>query len=303
MGLFDRWSGRGVGTGALEAQLEQAKTVLERSYATLGRRYYQSCQGAAPGPEEETLFRAIAAGEQQVKACEQEVLAARGQRRCPHCGEIISNQVLFCSNCGKRVAGENQIPCPHCRKLITKDALFCKYCGHPVNGGARFGTESAPVRFCSACGGKVEEPDAEYCPECGAPVPRARQAKPTAERVCPNCGAAVRPGERRCPSCGLSVGQDGVPEENAQLPHDRREPHDTQRPLQPGRPAERPQPPFRRPDEQEWPEEPGTRLWTPETDEDVAADGQRTCPKCGNTIAPDESFCNQCGSPAPLRRE
>ncbi len=279
MGLFDRQGGRSIG---LDAQLNQAKAALERNYAALGRAYYRR-HAAAASPEEEELFARIAAAEEMVRNQERKVLAERGQRRCPHCGEIISNQVIFCNNCGHRVAGEDEIPCPNCRKLIDKHVAFCKFCGKAVEGAGQR-REPAAVQFCAACGAKVEDPGAAFCPNCGTPMPRGQTpaSAPVRQPACPDCGTLLKPGERFCPNCGYRM--------------------DVQRDDSPGGQAFHLAPELE--DQLETPdgtEEPKTKIWSPADDEETGPDGGggRVCPECGHAIEPDEAFCNQCGCPVP----
>ena len=51
--------------------------------------------------------------------------------------------------------------CPHCHKPLQAGATFCAYCGMAV--------ERKP-RVCARCA-TVAMPDAQFCPNCGAPFP------------------------------------------------------------------------------------------------------------------------------------
>ncbi len=63
---------------------------------------------------------------------------------------------------------------------------------------------------CPECDARVE-PDDEFCPECGADLPRRRQRETQRRQVerCSVCGEEWDTGEEYCPSCGVSIYGDG----------------------------------------------------------------------------------------------
>ena len=61
---------------------------------------------------------------------------------CPKCGEELEDGVVFCTNCGEKLAS------------------VCPKCGKSLKPGAK---------FCSGCGAKLE-PDEEFCSQCGTAV-------------------------------------------------------------------------------------------------------------------------------------
>lgn len=44
---------------------------------------------------------------------------------CPHCGETINSEMLFCSKCGKPVKKE----CSHCKHINNHKSEYCEKCG------------------------------------------------------------------------------------------------------------------------------------------------------------------------------
>lgn len=69
--------------------------------------------------------------------------------KCKNCGQINSEQVNFCTNCGSKIEQEIQekvknvyipdakdtIYCEHCGKAISKDAYLCPGCGYLTEHG------------------------------------------------------------------------------------------------------------------------------------------------------------------------
>ncbi len=54
-------------------------------------------------------------------------------------------------------------------------------------------------RFCSVCGSSYE-PNAQFCPNCGAVIPHK-----DVQKICPNCNASVQWGTKFCPKCGNKI--------------------------------------------------------------------------------------------------
>jgi uncharacterized OB-fold protein len=112
----------------------------------------------------------------------------------------------------------NTIACPNCGQQVQEDATFCEHCGAPMAAPSRAADAPGGERRCPRCGASVLATDA-YCSHCGAAlaVAPAPTAPPVPDDVqgqivtsgatfsaatCPNCGAAVQPGDRYCDNCG-----------------------------------------------------------------------------------------------------
>lgn len=121
----------------LAVDLRAARSELEKSYAELGRAYYESLSG---GEVPQTLV-------DRVKNClaEIETLTALRDRpaksmRCPSCGTMQEDGARFCSCCGKRMPEEAPaLP----EEEETDDAEYCADCGAMRRGD---------VQFCPVCG-------------------------------------------------------------------------------------------------------------------------------------------------------
>jgi hypothetical protein len=59
--------------------------------------------------------------------------AGKGTAACPACGPRPEPDALFCSDCGRSLAGP---ACGACGAALRGDAKFCERCGAPVAGAA-----------------------------------------------------------------------------------------------------------------------------------------------------------------------
>lgn len=50
-------------------------------------------------------------------------------RQCDHCGALLDDDALFCTNCGKKVEVSSGRKCPSCGATLDEDGLFCTECG------------------------------------------------------------------------------------------------------------------------------------------------------------------------------
>ncbi len=83
--------------------------------------------------------------------------------------------------------------CPKCHSEIPDpDAKFCPTCGADLQ------TVREP-QVCKKCGASIPDPDVKFCPKCGADL----QAE-TESWVCQKCGTENSPGAAFCASCGIS---------------------------------------------------------------------------------------------------
>jgi hypothetical protein len=68
---------------------------------------------------------------------------------------------------------------------------------------ARAGALAAGRVVCTNCG-RPALPEDKYCGHCGAPLPEAKRATPTAS-YCPNCGRPHEPDDQFCAGCGQAL--------------------------------------------------------------------------------------------------
>jgi len=61
--------------------------------------------------------------------------ASAGERKCPHCAELIKVEARVCKHCRRDVApvpARTERPCPSCREMNPLERTFCAHCGAPT---------------------------------------------------------------------------------------------------------------------------------------------------------------------------
>jgi membrane protease subunit (stomatin/prohibitin family) len=77
-------------------------------------------------------------------------------KRCPDCKLEFTDEVRFCSECGKPLVS-SVMACPSCSREISSDSKFCPFCGGKA-------VLTRPV--CPKCMTE-NDPDTKFCKECG----------------------------------------------------------------------------------------------------------------------------------------
>ena len=118
--------------GRLNGVIADREKELEKRYAALGRRYYES--GGALAPEEaDELTGAVRALAEEIEGCREEIRRLRERGKCPACGVELPQGAAFCPACGAPVPApqpeEPQQVCPACGKAVGEENRFCNYCG------------------------------------------------------------------------------------------------------------------------------------------------------------------------------
>lgn len=63
-------------------------------------------------------------------------------KKCPNCGETLTENAHFCASCGYSLANF----CPNCGTIHNKDARFCAKCGHAFVKEVKATTNMSPVK-------------------------------------------------------------------------------------------------------------------------------------------------------------
>lgn len=210
---------------------------------------------------------------------------------CPHCGNVLQDDAVFCDQCGARVSGvpaETATAAPAASaSQATPMSLTNPASGAVLCPGC--GAENLPGEmFCAECGTPLEAPTPEPVapqetvtpaealapiePATAAPSP-AEDAAPSAETdsaeaatpaqepglTCAACGAQVRPGDAFCFACGARLADQHAP-------------------------AATPAP------------APETVVVAPTPAPVEAATPAYECPSCGAKVQPGDLFCDFCGA-------
>lgn len=117
-------------------------------------------------------------------------------KKCPFCGAELSDDSIFCTECGKEFP--KGIVCPRCGASINEGVAFCSECGCKIPQGNVCAHCGAPVSngdvFCKNCGNKV-------CDDCES----SNNTQPIQIRKCNHCGAELNNDDAFCPNCGVKI--------------------------------------------------------------------------------------------------
>ena len=126
---------------------------------------------------------------------------------CKFCGTELKEGETHCSFCGTAikkvpapVENENKWICTGCKKEYPAGTKFCSECGGKVEEVK----PAAPVVFaCTGCG-KEYPAGTKFCSECGGKI---EEVKPAAPEVfaCVGCGKEYPAGTKFCSECGGKI--------------------------------------------------------------------------------------------------
>lgn len=138
-------------------------------------------------------------------------------KKCPYCGAELSDESLFCTECGKELSKNNM--CPHCGASVNDGDVFCMECGKKIDEVPTTTTKQPKCPHCGAC---VNEGDV-YCMECGKAINekpttiafeevKEETPPPLKVKPCPYCGKMIEENDVSCNHCGRLL-VEGVEEE------------------------------------------------------------------------------------------
>lgn len=116
---------------------------------------------------------------------------------CPGCGFAVSENMIFCEQCGRQLRQR----CQSCSRDSSLSARFCSHCGRAM--------EERPSG-CAKCGAKVM-PGESYCTQCGS----------SQTSNCLSCGASIAASHAHCWNCGRLIGSDRLDPRVAQSAQNR----------------------------------------------------------------------------------
>ena len=87
-------------TAKISVDIKEREGAIQKMYRELGKAYYRDHKDdVAPDYEQIAAIKAAFEEIGELKANKDEI---RGIRRCPECGQIMSREANFCSNCGAK---------------------------------------------------------------------------------------------------------------------------------------------------------------------------------------------------------
>ncbi|HEX3076610.1 MAG TPA: SPFH domain-containing protein [Lachnospiraceae bacterium] len=142
-----------------------------------------------------------------------EINTDRSQKECPKCHAKIEGKQRFCGSCGfdtqskePEPSQEKRIVCNNCGGVLSRNVKFCPECGRRYNPCPQCGADMNDTdTTCSACGYELPQKcpkcsslvvkGAKFCPECGEVLAKS----------CPKCNATIEGNPKFCPECGENL--------------------------------------------------------------------------------------------------
>lgn len=124
-------SGELVEAAKLNAEIGRLQVEIEDIQFELGKAYYEENKDHPDGPYRESLEQ-INRLEQEIRLCNEKLLAQKNLLYCPGCDTVVSREDEFCSKCGLQVPqlGEHVARvCRNCGEELAENQRQCAKCG------------------------------------------------------------------------------------------------------------------------------------------------------------------------------
>lgn len=132
--------------------ISDSETEIRNLYSEIGYKVYLAyCNN--PLPEVAPQIQRITALNKMIEDARAAQKALNDSEKCPRCGTRIRPGMLFCNNCGCKLAE----PAPQQgAPAMQAPARFCMSCGAPM---------APDAMFCMSCGARFEAKPAEAAPK------------------------------------------------------------------------------------------------------------------------------------------
>lgn len=139
-------SGKLIEETKLKIAISDKETDIDEVYEEIGKAVYNAYKaGEDVGKEFTKQSKKIDKLNEEIKEMNKKILFNKSLRVCETCGETISLQSKFCTNCGekqkpvkikeeKKVIKKEEVEvekvCPECGEVCEPTVKFCNKCGH-----------------------------------------------------------------------------------------------------------------------------------------------------------------------------
>jgi len=139
-------SGKLIEDTKLKASISDKETDIDEIYEEMGKAIYNSYKsGEEVSKEFAKQCKKIDKLNDEISEINKKILFNKGLRTCEKCGEVISVDASFCTNCGekqkpvkikedKKVVKQDEVEvekvCPECGEVCATDTKYCSKCGH-----------------------------------------------------------------------------------------------------------------------------------------------------------------------------
>ena len=139
-------SGKLIEETKLKISISDKQTDIDEIYEVMGKAVYNLYKAEEDvGKEFTKQCKKIDKLNDEINNMNVKILYNKGLRNCLACGEVISLDSKFCTNCGekqkpfklkedKKVIKKDEVEvekvCPECGQVFEPTAKFCNKCGH-----------------------------------------------------------------------------------------------------------------------------------------------------------------------------
>ena len=139
-------SGKLIEETKLKISISEKQTDIDEIYEEMGKAVYNLYKADEDvGKEFTKQCKKIDKLNDEINNMNTKILYNKGLRTCSSCGEVITLDSKFCTNCGekqktfklkedKKVIKKDEVEvekvCPECGQVFEPTAKFCNKCGH-----------------------------------------------------------------------------------------------------------------------------------------------------------------------------